>query len=210
MPPQLSAWVFLRSRDTALKHKPPCSHPAIHVLFPPSRELLPAGHDLRLLTWLPKRWRSAPVAPSLLIAPTVSPALPSLFRTPSSHTHSTAPRLKSYCLIPARARDSFGRGQYTGRRRQRSTPSVYSLEDSCRLILSVRPRRHRIADRSTVSVCTPDYSRWASVHTYLSISRLGVHMKCRSVGIPAPMTEFCTQQLTLFQMKDNRKRTTTS
>jgi len=30
-------------------------------------------------------------------------------------------------------------------------------------------------------------------------------MKCRSVGIPAPMTEFCNQQLTLFQTNDNSR-----
>jgi len=37
-----------------------------------------------------------------------------------------------------------------------------------------------------------------------------MHMKCGSVGIPAPMMEICTQQLTLFQTNDNRKQTTAS
>ena len=45
----------------------------------------------------------------------------------------------------------------------------YSLKDGCGLLLSVRPRPPRIADRSTVSVFTPDSSQWASVHTYLRI-----------------------------------------
>ena len=30
-------------------------------------------------------------------------------------------------------------------------------------------------------------------------------MKCRSVSIPAPMTEYCTQLLTLFQTNDNSR-----
>jgi len=34
--------------------------------------------------------------------------------------------------------------------------------------------------------------------------------KCGSVGIPAPMTEFCAQQLTLLLMNDHRKKSTTS
>jgi len=37
-----------------------------------------------------------------------------------------------------------------------------------------------------------------------------MHMKCGSVGIPAPMKDLCTQQLTLFQTNDNRKQTKTS
>jgi len=32
-------------------------------------------------------------------------------------------------------------------------------------------------------------------------------MKCRSVGIPAPMTDLCTQKLTFDQTSDNRKQT---
>jgi len=37
-----------------------------------------------------------------------------------------------------------------------------------------------------------------------------MYMKCESVSIPAPMKEFCTQLLTLFQANDNRLQTRTS
>jgi len=37
-----------------------------------------------------------------------------------------------------------------------------------------------------------------------------VHMKSRSGGIAAPMTELCTQQWKSFQANDNRKLITTS
>ena len=37
-----------------------------------------------------------------------------------------------------------------------------------------------------------------------------MHMKCRSVGIAAPMTELRTKLLTLFQTNFNRKQATTS
>jgi len=37
-----------------------------------------------------------------------------------------------------------------------------------------------------------------------------MHRKRGSVGIPAPMTELCAQQLTFFQMNENRKQSTTS
>jgi len=36
-----------------------------------------------------------------------------------------------------------------------------------------------------------------------------MQMKCGSAGIPAPMTELCTQILTLFQTNDRRKLTMT-
>jgi len=86
---------------------------------------------------------------------------------------------------------------------------VYPRKDGCRLLLFVRPRPPRIADRSTVSVFTFDSSQLTTVFTYLRISRHGMYMKCGSVGVPGPTTDICTKQLTLLQTNDNRKLSTT-